>query len=148
MKFKDKLNDKYELTVNLSKLEIFEKLKKEIQNYQESDFLTKSFNFRQINILDNKIEITRKPKMVSPFNADGKIIIEIIDFGNRMSKLNIEIIPYSGNFQYIIMFVFIVLFLWTLGVLFTIRFPNSLFMILLSWIIFPLFLYLKYRYYK
>lgn len=148
MRINDIIKEKFEYKVDKSKAEIFELIAIAKQNKAWTGFLTETFDYKEINIVNGIIEINRKPTTFDPFRPLGTIILKIDELGECKSNLKGEMVPYSGKLTITLAFIYGFLILFTFGVLFTIDFPNSLFMIILAWLGFTAFLYLQYRYFR
>jgi hypothetical protein len=132
------LKEQFDVTVNKSRGEIFETISKGKQSYHWTDLLQATINYKTIRIADEKLEIKRA--------SYGRITISIKDTEEGKSKLTCEVRPFNTLMAIATAFVIGILILWTAVTLFAARNQAGLFMITAVWILFPLIMFLSYKY--
>lgn len=146
MTLDEKITERFELTTRVSTQDIFQKIANGGQKQTWKDLLVcETIDYNEIKIKEKEIEIIRSPKTFSAFRSSGRISIKITeDIDKKQTTLRCEILPFNGNFSTIIGFVITVLSLWTILGLLIGQNANSLFVVLIGWVVFGLGMYLKY----
>ena len=149
MGLNDKITERFQVTADISKQEILNSIGHGKQRQLWTDFLVATaINYKAIKILGNRLETIRMPSMINPFRPYGKITIDIEEIESNKTNLKCEILPYDGILPIAIGLLIGFLTLWSIAAFWFARDLNVLLMVVPSWIVFGLVIYLGYLYTK
>jgi hypothetical protein len=140
-----KILERMEFIVNKTKSDIFKFFHSGKENSKGSDFLNaRIIDFDEVEIKDDQIEISRKPKFTSPFRPYGKIIISISKLSDDKSRLIGKILPYNGTGLNTIMILLTFLILFSITSLFISHNSNTILIIVLAWLMVGIGIFFEY----
>jgi hypothetical protein len=134
-----------EFTVNKTKPEIFDLFQSGKEKSKWTDFLkARIIDFDEIEIKDDQIEISKKPKFTSAFRPNGKIIISISKLSDDKSRLIGKILPYHGTGLITIIMLLAFLILFSIISLFISHNSNTILIIGIAWLMVGIGIFSEY----
>ena len=114
-KLNDRINSSYETEVSKPTDYILTLINEKIKNYKWYSSLTEGHvDFNEFEIIGDKIEILRTPKIYWPFRSYGKIKLNLIRTEKEdLTKIKCEILPGDNSIPYILGLEIIAFILWT-----------------------------------
>lgn len=149
MGLNEKITEKFSVVTDLSGQSILNSIELGKQKQTWTDFLdVEAIDYKEINIKDNRIEITRSPGLFTAFRPSGKITIEITTETDSRTTLSCEVLPFNGLFPIYFGLLITFLIAWSLFALLFVLNVDALLLILFGWTVVGLSTSISFRFTK
>jgi hypothetical protein len=145
----DRLNTSYETEVPKRTEDILTLIQEKIKNIKWYSSLDGHIDFTEFEIIGDKIEILRTPKIYWPFRSYGRIRFNLVRTEKQgFTKIKCKILPGDNSVLYILAIAALLFVFWTMLLLLLGRrldWPTKTIILFISFSFPAVFMYLNYR---